>query len=94
MYDIKASVYLYATSKVDSLIKYSLADLSAKHNIDTKVICSWVNKWYNGIEIKDYSPKGDVYTMKSRKTTYEERTKVLYDSFSQSAPPVFLLIIP
>ena len=57
--------------------KYSLADLSAKHNIDTKVICSWINKWYNGMEIEDYAPKGDVYTMKSRKTTYEERLEIV-----------------
>ncbi|NLZ51867.1 MAG: hypothetical protein GX892_01745 [Thermoanaerobacteraceae bacterium] len=33
--------------------KYSSADLSAKHNIENKVIRTWVNNWYNGIEIKD-----------------------------------------
>lgn len=57
--------------------KYSLPDLSAKHNIGTSVINNWVNKWYNGIEIKDYDPKGDVYTMKSRKTTFEERLEIV-----------------
>jgi transposase len=57
--------------------KYSLADLSARHNIATAVILSWVNNWYNGIEIKDYAPKGDVYTMKSRKTTFEERLEIV-----------------
>ncbi|NLJ59165.1 MAG: transposase [Tissierellia bacterium] len=57
--------------------KYSMPDLSAKHNIGTGVISKWVNKWYNGIEIKDYDPKGDVYTMKSRKTTFEERLEIV-----------------
>lgn len=57
--------------------KYSLSDLRAKYNISTGVISKWVNKWYNGIEIKDYNPKGDVYTMKSRKTTFEERLEIV-----------------
>lgn len=57
--------------------KYSLADLAAKHNIETGVISNWVNKWYNGIEIKDYDPRGDVYTMKSRKTTFEDRLEIV-----------------
>ena len=60
-----------------TLGKYSLPDLAAKHNISTGVISGWVNKWYNGIEIKDYDPKGDVYTMKSRKTTFEERLEIV-----------------
>lgn len=57
--------------------KYSLANLSAKHNIADGVIRNWINKWYNGIEIKEYDPKGDVYTMKSRKTTFEERLEIV-----------------
>lgn len=57
--------------------KYSLSDLSSKHNTATEVIRNWVNKWYNGIEEKDYDPKGDVYTMKSRKTTFEERLEIV-----------------
>ena len=57
--------------------KFSLADLSAEHNINIGVILNWVNKWYNGIEIKDYDPKGDVYTMKSRRTTFEERLEIV-----------------
>ncbi len=31
----------------------------------------------NGIEFKDYDPKGDIYTMKSRKTTFEERVEIV-----------------
>lgn len=57
--------------------KYSHADLAAKYNINTGIISSWVNKWYNGIELKDYDPKGDVYTMNSRKTTFEERLEIV-----------------
>lgn len=57
--------------------KYSLPDLVAKYNISYSVVRQWVNKWYNGIEIKDYDPKGDVYTMKSRKTTFEERVEIV-----------------
>lgn len=57
--------------------KYSLPDLAAKYNIVAGVINSRVNKWYNGIEIKDYDPKGDIYTMKSRKPTFEERLEIV-----------------
>jgi transposase-like protein len=57
--------------------KHPFAILAAKYNISTGVICNWVKKWYNGIEIKDYDPKGDIYTMKSRKTTYEERLEIV-----------------
>ena len=51
--------------------------MSAKYNIVYGIIRNWVNKWYNGIEIKGYDPKGDVYTMKSRKTTFEERLEIV-----------------
>lgn len=60
-----------------SLGKYSMPDLAAKYNITYSVVKRWINKWYNGIEIKDYDPKGDVYTMKSRKTTFEERLEIV-----------------
>lgn len=56
--------------------KYSQSILAAKYNITTGLISNWVNKWYNGIEIKGYYSKGDVYTMEPRKTTFEERLKI------------------
>src|SRR3712207_9185996 len=59
------------------LSETSLADLSAKYNISTSVIRRWIKKYYNGIEIKDYKPGGDIYTMKSRKTTHEERVEIV-----------------
>lgn len=57
--------------------KYSLAELSAKYNIATTVIHRWVTNWYNGTELKDYTPKGDVCIMKSRETTFEERLEIV-----------------
>jgi len=57
--------------------KYSMADLATKYNISCSNVRTWINRWYNGIEIKDYDPKGDVYTMKSRKTTFEERLEIV-----------------
>ena len=56
----------------------SLEGLTNKYNISTiSIVKTWVKKYNNGIEIKDYDPKGDVYTMKSRKTTLEERIKIV-----------------
>lgn len=57
--------------------KNSMVNLAAKYNISEGVIFNWITKWYNGIEIVDYDPKGDVYTMKSRKTTFEERLEIV-----------------
>lgn len=55
----------------------SYSELEAKYNISQSVIRGWVNKWYSGIEITDYDPKGDIYTMESRITTYEERLEIV-----------------
>ena len=52
--------------------------LANKYNISTReIVRGWVLKYNEGIEIKDYYPKGDVYTMKSRKTTFEERIEIV-----------------
>lgn len=56
--------------------KHSPMELGGKYNISISMVRKWVNLYNNGIEIKDYDPKGDVYTMKSRKTTFEERLKI------------------
>ena len=42
-----------------------------------EIVRQWVLKYNNGMEIKDYDPKGDVYTMKARKTTLEERLEIV-----------------
>ena len=52
--------------------------LADKYNISThEIVRRWVIKYNNGIEITDYDPKGDIYTMKSRKTTFEERLEIV-----------------
>ena len=52
--------------------------LANKYNISSdEIVRQWILKYNSGIEIKDYNPKGDVYTMKSRKTTFEERLEIV-----------------
>ena len=56
----------------------SLEGLINKYNISSReIVRQWIIKYNKGIEIKDYDPKGDVYTMNSRKTTYEERLEIV-----------------
>ncbi len=58
--------------------KNSLTGLANKYNISSaEIVRKWVLKYNSGIEITDYDPKGDVYTMKSRKTTFEERLEIV-----------------
>lgn len=57
--------------------KVSAEDLGAKYNITIRTIRKWINMYYNGIEIRDYDPKGEIYTMKSRKTTFEQRIEIV-----------------
>ena len=57
--------------------KGSFVDIAAKYNIADSMVISWVNKYNNGEEIKDYNPKSEVYSMKSRKTTLEERIEIV-----------------
>ena len=58
--------------------KDSYEGLTNKYNIlSSSIVRRWVKKYNEGIEIKDYNPKGDVYTMKSRNTTFEERLEIV-----------------
>jgi transposase-like protein len=58
--------------------KDSYEGLANKYNIPSKtIVINWVKKYNDGIETKDYDPKGDVYTMKSRKTTLEEKLEII-----------------
>jgi len=53
-------------------------ELALKYGISTAwIVESWIKKYNNGIEIKDYIPKHEVYAMKSRKTTFEERIDIV-----------------
>ena len=65
--------------------KGSFEYISNKYNIRSKtIVMGWVKKYNEGIEIKDYNPKGDVYTMKSRKTTVEERLEIVNYALANS----------
>lgn len=55
----------------------SMVELVKKYNIHPSNIARWINLYYNGIENKSYEPKGELYTMKSRKTSYEERVSIV-----------------
>lgn len=57
--------------------KHSTNELGAKYKISDGMISIWIKNHYNGIENKKYDPKGEVYTMKSRKTTFEERLEIV-----------------
>ena len=58
--------------------KDSLEGIANRYNISSVSIgINWVKKYNECIEIKDYNPKGDVYTMKSRKTAFEERIEIV-----------------
>ena len=60
------------------LVWIVLGGLANKYKISTpEIVRRWIIKYNKGIEIKDYDPKGDVYTMKSRKTTFEERLEIV-----------------
>ena len=65
--------------------KDSLEGLANRYNISSEsIVLNWVKKYNEGIEIKDYDPKRDVYTMKSRKTTVEERLEIVNYALSNS----------
>ncbi|MDN6835938.1 MAG: transposase [Lactococcus lactis] len=60
--------------------KSSYLELATKYNIPSdSTVRSWVLKYTNGKENQSYSPKSEVYSMKSRKTTLEERIKIVED---------------
>lgn len=63
----------------------SYRGLANKYGIKShRIVMGWVLKYNEGIEIKDYDPKGDVYTMKSRKTTLEEKLEIVNYVFSHN----------
>ena len=53
-------------------------DLSIKYNISSSsVVRGWIRKYNDGVELMEFNPKKGVYTMKSRKTTLEERIEIV-----------------
>jgi len=84
-FDILSTNKSYSKDLKEMVIKEYLSggaaveELSNKYNISTaEIVRQWIIKYNNGIEIKDYNPKSEVYTMKARKTTFEERLEIVH----------------
>lgn len=57
-----------------------MAELARQYNIPShRTIRAWIIKYTKGEEIKTYSPKPEVYTMKDRKVTHNEKVKIVKD---------------
>ncbi len=55
-----------------------LIDLSCKYKIKSDVtVRNWISKYNRHEELEDYFPKPEVYKMKNRKTTIEERMEIV-----------------
>lgn len=58
--------------------KGSIDDLKIKYKIlSNRSLRKWILKYNNGIILADYKPMSEVYTMKSRKVSYEERIEIV-----------------
>lgn len=55
----------------------SVTYLGGKYNIHPSVIKSWIRRYNEGEEITDYDPKPEVYRMKRRRTTKEEKLEIV-----------------
>jgi len=56
----------------------SLSEVCRTYGIsDNHVLRQWIKKYNSHIELKDYDPKGDVYMIKTRQTTQEERLTIV-----------------
>ena len=62
---------------INEIKKSSIVAASSKFGISREVVRKWFLSYNNGETIKDYSPCGEVYTMKARKTTFEERIDIV-----------------
>ena len=62
---------------INEIKKSSMTAASSKFGISVSVVRKWFLSYNNGETIKDYSPCGEVYTMKARKTTFEERIDIV-----------------
>lgn len=54
----------------------SIRLVSAKYKIPNSVLIKWI-KEYNKGNLKDYNPMPEVYSMKGRRTTFEERKEIV-----------------
>ena len=57
-----------------------IQQLARKYNIPSyETVRKWIIKYTKGENIRTYTPKPEVYTMKGRKTTQEEKIKIVKD---------------
>ncbi len=57
---------------------YSHRALAAKYDIPShETVRDWIIRYTSGKPLADYTPRPEVYTMKARKTTYEERVEIV-----------------
>jgi len=62
--------YLDGKGSIESLqIKYKILSI--------ETLSRWILMYNNGIILADYKPMSEVYTMKSRKVSYEERIEIV-----------------
>ncbi|WP_031546799.1 helix-turn-helix domain-containing protein [Salinicoccus luteus] len=57
---------------------YSPRASAAEYNIPAhETVRGWIMRYTAGKPLADYTPRPEVYTMKTRKTTYEERVEIV-----------------
>ena len=88
---VKSKYNKYSKEFKDLVVKEYLEDrlpigqLAVKYNIPkVNTIRSWINKYTKGEEIMSYSPKSEVYTMTDKKSTQEEKIKIVQDCLANS----------
>ena len=57
--------------------KISIHDLATKYNVSNTSVLRWIHLYNKGIESENHDPEGEIYTMKSRKTTFDERLEIV-----------------
>lgn len=58
--------------------KGSLTYIAVKYGIPSNhTLWRWVSRYNNHIELRDYDPKSEVYMAKGRKTSFDERLKIV-----------------
>lgn len=60
--------------------KVPIGHLTRKYNIPSETtVSNWIIKYTKGEALQAYNPKSEVYTMKSRKTSHDEKMMIVKD---------------
>src|SRR5699024_4964881 len=77
-----------------------ITELARQYNIPAhETVRRWIIRYTKGKGLKTYSPKPEVYTMKSRKVTYDGKVKIVKDclanglSYKETAESIVFPII-